>query len=147
MSLLENPLLVYNFSFAVFPIFFLRRSTNRSIFWLLHKSGNADEPSYAPSIETNSSRKEQRLESTASGVRLPISAFLSMSWPVLRNTAKHCHAGELLCRVSLGTVSVSSAMLGSNALNAFDIDSLWWFHSVSTAYNTSHQAVPTKCRA
>ena len=31
----------------------LRRSTNRTIFWLLHKSENAEEPSPVPSIETN----------------------------------------------------------------------------------------------
>ena len=42
----------------------LRWSTNRSIFWLLHNSGNADEPGRVSSIETNGSRKEQRLEST-----------------------------------------------------------------------------------
>ena len=53
----------------------LRQSTNRFIFSLLHKSGNADEPGRVPSIETNGSRKEQRLQSTASGVRPPISAF------------------------------------------------------------------------
>ena len=53
----------------------LRRSRNRSIFWLLHKSGNADEPDRTPSIKTNGSRKEQRLEGTAGGVRSPISAF------------------------------------------------------------------------
>ena len=53
----------------------LRRSTNRSIFWLLHKSGNADEPGPVPSIETNGSWKEQRLESTAGGVDLPFQRF------------------------------------------------------------------------
>ena len=71
----------------------LRRSTNRSIFWLLHKSGNADEPGRVPSIETNGSRKEQCLENMAGRVRLPILAFPSMSWPVLRHMAEHCHVG------------------------------------------------------
>ena len=45
------------------------------------------------SIETNGSRKEQRLESTAGGVRPSISAFPNMSGPVLRHMAEHCHAG------------------------------------------------------
>ena len=71
----------------------LKRSTNRSIFWPLHKSGNADESGRVPSIETNGSQKEQRLESTAGGVRPPISAFPSMSWPVLRHVAEHYNAG------------------------------------------------------
>ena len=38
-------------------------------------------------------------------------------------------------------------MLYSNASIAFDIDPLWWFHSVSTAHKTPHRAGPTKCRA
>ena len=59
-----------------------RWSTNRSIFWLIHKSENADEPGRVPSIETNGRQKEERLESTAGGVRFPISAFLSKSWPI-----------------------------------------------------------------
>ena len=50
-----------------------------------------------PSNETNSIWKEQRLESTTGGVGPPISAFLSVSCPVLQHVAEHC-------RVSLGTV-------------------------------------------
>ena len=46
---------------------FMIQSTNRSIFLLLHKSGNAHKLSRVPSIETNSSQNEQRLESTAGG--------------------------------------------------------------------------------
>ena len=57
----------------------LRPSTNRSIFLLLRKSGNADEPGHVPSIETNGTRKEQRLESTAGRVGPSITAFSSMS--------------------------------------------------------------------
>ena len=71
----------------------LRWSTNRSIFWLLHKSGNADEPGLVPSIETSCSWKKQLLESTTGGVRPPISTFPSMSWPVLWHVAEHCDAG------------------------------------------------------
>ena len=67
----------------------LRWSTNRSIFWLLHKSGNADEPGRVPSIGTSGSRKEQRLESKERGVKPPILAFPSMSWPILRHVAEH----------------------------------------------------------
>ena len=44
-------------------------------------------------LEKKGSRKEQRLGSTAVGVRPPISAFPSMSWPVLRHVAEHCYAG------------------------------------------------------
>ena len=62
----------------------LSRSTNRSIFWLLYKSGNTNELGRMPLMETNGSRKEQCLESTGGGVRPTISAFPSMSWPVLR---------------------------------------------------------------
>ena len=72
----------------------LRRSTNRSIFWLLYKSGNADEPSRMPSIERNGSWKEQRLKSTVGGIRPPISVFPSMFWPILWHMAEHCHAGR-----------------------------------------------------
>ena len=36
---------------------------------------NANEPGRVPSIEKNGSRKEQRLESMAGRVRLPILAF------------------------------------------------------------------------
>ena len=61
----------------------LRRPTNRFFFWLLYKSGNAAKPGRVPSIKTNGSRKEKRLESTAGRGRPPISAFPSMSWPVL----------------------------------------------------------------
>ena len=43
----------------------LRRSTKRSIFRFLSKGGNANEPGCVPSIETNASRKKQRLEDTA----------------------------------------------------------------------------------
>ena len=38
--------------------FLLRRSTNRSIFWLVQKSGNTDEPIRVPSMKTNASRKK-----------------------------------------------------------------------------------------
>ena len=73
----------------------LRRSTNRSIFWLRHKSGNADEPGCVPSIETNSSRKEQRLESTKGAVRTPISTFPgSRVSPVLQHWNDRCHAAK-----------------------------------------------------
>ena len=70
----------------------LKRFTNRFIFCLLHNSRNVDEPGRVPSIEINGSRKEKRLENTAGGVRPPISAFPSMSWPVLWHVAEHCHA-------------------------------------------------------
>ena len=99
-------------------------STNRSIFGLLHKSGNADKPDPVPSIENNNSRKEQRQESTAGGVRPPILAIPGMSLLVLRHVTEHCHAGGYLFRVSLGTVTVSSSMLSSNASIAFNTDPL-----------------------
>ena len=72
----------------------LRRSTNRSIFWLLHKSGNADEPSRVPSIETNGSRKEKRLGSLTGGVRPPISAFPSRFSPILQHWTERWLAGK-----------------------------------------------------
>ena len=54
----------------------LRRFTNRSIFRIVHKSGNSDDPGRVPSIETYGSRKDQRLGSTAGGVRPPILDFV-----------------------------------------------------------------------
>ena len=67
---------------------------NQSSFWLLHKSGKADEPGRVPYIETNSSRKEQRPESTAGGVRPPISAFPSRFSPVLQHSTDRWHAAK-----------------------------------------------------
>ena len=66
---------------------------NRSIFLLLHNSGNADDPGRVLSIETNGSGKESSLENTAGGVRPPTTALPSISWPVLRHVAEHCDAG------------------------------------------------------
>ncbi|KYN19376.1 hypothetical protein ALC57_08292 [Trachymyrmex cornetzi] len=57
----------------------LRRSTNRSNFLLLHKTGSAGQLGHVPLIETSDSQRVQRLENTAGGVGLPISTFPSMS--------------------------------------------------------------------
>ncbi|GBP45053.1 Spermine synthase [Eumeta japonica] len=43
----------------------LKRSTNRSNFLLLHKTGSAGQPGRVPLIETSDSPREQRLENTA----------------------------------------------------------------------------------
>ena len=67
----------------------LRRSTNRSIFWLLQKSGNADEPARVSSIDKNGS-----LESTAGKVRPSISAFPTMSWQALQHWTDPWHTAK-----------------------------------------------------
>jgi len=59
--------------------YFLKLSTNRSNFLLLHKTGSAGQPGRVPLIETSVSQREQRLENTAGGVGLPISTFPNMS--------------------------------------------------------------------
>ena len=121
----------------------LRLSTNRSNFLLLHKTWSAS----LPLIETSDSQREQRLENTAGGVGLPISMFLSMSWPFSQQRVEHCHAAKSLYRVSRCIVAVCLSMLGfqcSNASIAFDTDRLWLFQSVLTVHNTLRRAGPTK---
>ncbi|GFT97004.1 uncharacterized protein TNCV_5107861 [Trichonephila clavipes] len=59
--------------------YLLKRSTNRSNFLLLHKTGSAGQPGRVPLIETSDNPREQGLENTAGGVGLPISTFPSMS--------------------------------------------------------------------
>jgi len=66
---------------------FLKLSTNRSNFLLLHKTGTAGQPGCVPLIETSDSQREQRLENTAGGIGLPISTFPSMSWPLSQHGA------------------------------------------------------------
>ena len=75
-------------------IHLLRRSKKRSIFLLLHKSENADEPGRVQSIETNSSRKKQHLENMAGGLRTPISSFPSRFTPISQHWTDRWHASK-----------------------------------------------------
>ena len=68
----------------------LRRSTNRFIFWLLRKSRNVYGSVRASSIETNSSRKKQRLESTAFLSRF---SLLLQQWTDCWHAAKSTSLG------------------------------------------------------
>ena len=125
----------------------LKWSTNRSNFLLLHKTGSAGQQGRVPLIETSDSPREQSLENTAGGVGLPISTFLSMSWPLSQRGLEHWHAVKWLYQVSRCIAAVCLSMLGSNALIAFDNDRLWLFQSVLTFHNTLRQADPIKYRA
>jgi len=57
----------------------------------------------------------------AGGIELPISALPNMFWS-MRYEIKHCHAGELFCRVFAHIAAVFFSMLGSNASIEVDID-------------------------
>lgn len=85
-----------------------KRSTSRSNFLLLYKTGSAGQPGRVSLIETSDSQWEQCLENTAGDVGLPISKYVLTTFATWGRSLS-------CCKITLSCLSLYCGRLSFNA--------------------------------